>query len=787
MTPFERSLAAVETAEKELAKLEDHQIAVINKTLESSLQKLLVDLRGKWGDRGGVDLLGRDRAILLANDLRDTLNIFNPNSSSVKAIESELTGLIQKASEVGDKSARAGYLEKGFGATSTANLSLDVAVAAAKSAHLMLQNHGSQFASNTSVAIQQGILLGFGYQKTARLVQTLGEVTKSRAETIIRTETVRAAASAMTERFKADGIDKVIWVATQDKRCCPRCASLAGTILDRDKVVLPLHPRDRCTVIAYKESWDKLGLVDRDWLENHQKETFILSGGSALDFKVKSLPTLSPLPEPPKALRVYGELPKGVTKVIETDERHSPGQPDYYRVDAYDFTVGTQSVRLSINEGSYSDKKGFAEVIFTVNKRVDRQAGDNGRTIALTIARSFQHDAANRPDGYKYYNAPHMDDGAGDDRIKAYKAMGFAGDKKGMYAVVINGKAVPADKKGKPLSKPESPKKPTIPELTKAQEKLINDPDVTNDRDRSRRDNILKLEPQIKSSEAQAFAHYIGDYFEDINRTFWDKSFKKQDPESYHQSKAIAAGVSIAIAKIKPITAESLSAEIAAMIGGKGEPMAPDGRLTHNMNIKDPKLLSTFLGDRPEGSTISADKFFSTSWAAGGEAGFNNNVNIEFRVLPRLDGGGQGRLVDRYKNEIFENEVLFPPEAKFKVTERKIIKAVEEVSHVETTIQHNENYTMLSQIAKTLKYHIETPGLKILDGKSWTFSDSSWEPINESNQLPPYPKTKEQAEAYLKILEKKIAVESKEGVPTKIKIIDSLGTPEKHLIYVTEI
>lgn len=620
MTPFDRSLAAVDTAEKELKKLEDGQIASINVAMQQSLLRLMMDLRGKYKDRGGADLLGRDRAILLANDLRDTLNIFSPKDPAVIVLLSELQQTLALSAKVGDESAKAGYLKKGFGTESSADLSLSVAGAVARGAHDMLLNHGAQFASNASIAIQQGVLLGYGYNKTASIVKTLADVTRSKAETIVRTETVRAAASAMTERFKSDGIDQVIWIATQDKRCCPRCAALAGRILDRKDAVLPLHPNDRCTLIAYKKSWDDAGLVDHDWLENHQKETFVLAGGNASDFKAAP------------------------SKAIE------------------------------------------------------------------------------------------------------------------------------------------------IPELTAKQEELI-DSIPTNYRDLDRTSRILSAEPQLKPMEGRALSHYIGSYYEKINRTFWDKDeFSKEDRKLYDKVSAAAFGATLALLKIKPITTASLSREAKDGVAeSDGKPLARDGLLTHTMAIDDPKLLAKYIGDRAEGKTISAEKLLSTSWAEGGEAEFNVNCNIEVRIKPRLDGGGQGRLVDKYKNGTFENEVLFHPQSSFIVTKQVKIDAVEEISHFKVQPQETLKYSQLSKIVETLEMHINTPGLKIADGEKWSFSSDEWKELNSVNKLPAYPETEAQAVKYLEIVKKKILVEAKNNVPGKWKTVDREYQQAKTIIFMSEL
>lgn len=277
LTPFDRSLAAIEAADKALARIEAGQTRSIESALTSSIKTINDKLRSKWGDRAGSDLFGRDRAILLANDLRDTLNVFNPTNPKTIALLAELEVTLKAAGVVGSDLAKDTYLDKSFGVSQSANISIDTARAVAQGAFDMLLGHGVQFASNASVAIQQGVLLGYGVQKTASMIKTLGGITMSRAKTIVRTETMRASADAANRRYAEDGIDQVIWIATQDRRTCQRCARLAGTIMPIDKAIRPLHPNDRCTVMAYRKEWDEAGLVDRDWMKAHSKSSKALA------------------------------------------------------------------------------------------------------------------------------------------------------------------------------------------------------------------------------------------------------------------------------------------------------------------------------------------------------------------------------------------------------------------------------------------------------------------------------------------------------------------------------
>lgn len=313
-TAFDRSLLAVAEADKALATLDAAQTKSIHSAITKSINALNKDLRSKWGNKSGTDLFARDRAILLANDLRDTLNILAPNNPQTRTLLKELETTIKESAAIGDKFAQDSAVGN-LSAASSANISTDVAAAAARGAHDMLLSHGAQFASNASVAIQQGIMLGYGVRKTAAMITALGEVTKSRAATIVRTETMRASIDATKKRFAADNINQVIWIATQDRRTCQRCASRAGKIMDADQAVIPIHPNDRCTVIAYKKEWDDAGLIDHDWLENHSKE---LTGVETKNLNPQREESLLRVAEKERGLKMKEQKTKEESNVKES-------------------------------------------------------------------------------------------------------------------------------------------------------------------------------------------------------------------------------------------------------------------------------------------------------------------------------------------------------------------------------------------------------------------------------------------------------------------------------------
>jgi SPP1 gp7 family putative phage head morphogenesis protein len=225
-------------------------------------------------------LLSRDRAILLANDLRDSLNILSPNDPVVRRLLQEFKELNLSATATGQQMADDVLKPLKMSTSNTADLSLDAAAVVAQDGYDRLLGHGQTFAQNGSVLIQESIMQGWGTSKTINAFRSILSVTRNSAERIVRTETARAFTGATKDRYRQLDISEVIWVATQDKRCCPRCAARAGNIYKMDAVVLPLHPNDRCRLIPYSKDLLDAGLIDTEWLKKHSEDSIARAGGS---------------------------------------------------------------------------------------------------------------------------------------------------------------------------------------------------------------------------------------------------------------------------------------------------------------------------------------------------------------------------------------------------------------------------------------------------------------------------------------------------------------------------
>ena len=98
------------------------------------------------------------------------------------------------------------------------------------------------------------------------------------AKLVARTEVMRAYRQSTLETYKANEVEKVIWLADNTAVTCIACWSMDGMIYDIDKVPGD-HPNGRCTTIPLID-----GLTEEELKENPE-----LAGFSSED-KFKKLP-----------------------------------------------------------------------------------------------------------------------------------------------------------------------------------------------------------------------------------------------------------------------------------------------------------------------------------------------------------------------------------------------------------------------------------------------------------------------------------------------------------------
>lgn len=128
----------------------------------------------------------------------------------------------------------------------------------------LFNGFGTEAADKAGKALITGVTLGQNPRQTALAVQDALGISRSRALTIARTESLRAYRSANLETFKAnsDVVSEWVWQSALDARTCVACIAMNGSVHGLDEE-MGSHPCCRCVMSPRTKSWDEiLGPLD---------------------------------------------------------------------------------------------------------------------------------------------------------------------------------------------------------------------------------------------------------------------------------------------------------------------------------------------------------------------------------------------------------------------------------------------------------------------------------------------------------------------------------------------
>jgi SPP1 gp7 family putative phage head morphogenesis protein len=275
----------LERYNKALMTTEDGTIRLLNNVLDRSFNRLVRRSRAhmRLGMRDPAQ-----RSVLLLQEFRELVPAVRPNK--VDAYDRLFRNLASEASRLGIVSADSltGELLPTRPRVDV-SVPIEATVAAASQAKGYLRRHGEQFAQTSAEVVAQGIAEGRPTDTMVRDMRDRLSVVKSRATTIVRTESIRAYSDAGDYYYSAQGIDLVMYYATSDDRTCPVCRNRAGRVYKRTELKLPLHPQCRCAKAPYDP---ELAAIDPEYANipyKHRQEVEKHSGISLSDDLTKAV------------------------------------------------------------------------------------------------------------------------------------------------------------------------------------------------------------------------------------------------------------------------------------------------------------------------------------------------------------------------------------------------------------------------------------------------------------------------------------------------------------------
>lgn len=125
----------------------------------------------------------------------------------------------------------------------------------------LTQTFGDDASKSLNSLLIEGITTGLNPVAIARKMHAaVLDIGRRRAETIARTEMMRAARQATSVMLQEndDVIKGWTWLCAQDRRTCPVCWAMQGKEFKTD-VLMATHPNCRCTMTPLAYTWRELG------------------------------------------------------------------------------------------------------------------------------------------------------------------------------------------------------------------------------------------------------------------------------------------------------------------------------------------------------------------------------------------------------------------------------------------------------------------------------------------------------------------------------------------------
>lgn len=285
---IERLVERYDEAQRNLDQAVADRIAQAMDVAYRNLERELRAIYPQWESQGS--LYAVQRRLLLMEAMGDALNVIRPEQQA--EYERLFTEALQISHENGERLAdeliRA--RDPGYPLQEFVAIPVEAAVAQARDGVARLYRHSEDFRNTASGVIEQGLIQGWGTGKVANALRDQLGVTKSKAETIARTEMSSAFNTAAKQRYQENGIEYVQWFTTPSDRLCAYCLSREGKVYRIEEAIVPAHPRCRCLLSPWSERWQRRGWTEDEALTDAHNQRLKEMA------KLGTTPTNSPTP-----------------------------------------------------------------------------------------------------------------------------------------------------------------------------------------------------------------------------------------------------------------------------------------------------------------------------------------------------------------------------------------------------------------------------------------------------------------------------------------------------------
>ncbi|MEL6326410.1 MAG: minor capsid protein, partial [Cyanobacteria bacterium J06626_23] len=239
-----RILSLIDRYDALAGELEQSVLQRVNAALDAAYRDLERQLRQTYPKlQSEGSLIAAQRKLLVMDELGSLLDLLQ--GPQADAYEQLLQDLINDADALGGDAAAAylGAIDPTSPIANHAGIPLEAVALQARDGRQRLYRYSDEFRGNASAIVEQGLIQGWGTGRVQRLMRQQLGVTKSKAETLARTEMSRSLNNGALMRYQQSEVEYAQWVITPSEQLCRICAARNGYIYEVGKVEIPAHPR----------------------------------------------------------------------------------------------------------------------------------------------------------------------------------------------------------------------------------------------------------------------------------------------------------------------------------------------------------------------------------------------------------------------------------------------------------------------------------------------------------------------------------------------------------------
>jgi len=272
---YEQIAQLIDRYDRAVDSLEQQVIERVNAAMDTAFRDIERELRRTYPDlqnEGALATFALKTAKF--NNLKALLDGVLPEAQRAE-IEALYQEALQLASDAGIDLANnlIDQIDPSYPLETFSGVPVEAIAAQARDGVRRLYRYPTEFATQASAIVETGLGQGWGTAKTARqLRQALG-TTKSKAETIARTEVMSAYNDAAKARYAEAGISYLQWIVAPSETLCSFCLARNMRVYEAKDVIMPAHPRCRCTVVPWLGEWQEKGFTDDAWAKEYRETT----------------------------------------------------------------------------------------------------------------------------------------------------------------------------------------------------------------------------------------------------------------------------------------------------------------------------------------------------------------------------------------------------------------------------------------------------------------------------------------------------------------------------------